>query len=624
MRVALPTSVPSSRILVLWAALALTACGGSDEGAGAPAKVDRPAETAATSTPAATPAAAPASAPTAPTAKGPAKSEDPTGGLTVDENGVITSPREYEPSVDGPLVATFPEEKAPEPAPKIDDLPAADPVMGPPLVIGDRVIPFDQVKREICLGSFGMAEVELAKVRVFIDAEIRRRVEAGASREALSVSQAELDGMLADIQAQVTQDFPEGDYGMEEILGGIGGGDPRERVRTTRLFNKLFLPDDPADFPPVTHEAIQGQAAAEGILEHYQLWWDNNKDNPARKKGVAERTFDDTILSQVLLRLHETADLVRQPAPGILFRVNGVDIATEDIWQRLQPVSQQEVRRAKQWIVNSTLLEENLKKAGAWLSEADAAAAYEAYSAPYKDGLFSRENIALMIKRFPSVDRYKEYRRIFDSFHAMKKAEITQAVLDQHAQERTNKIVGQVAVDADVILCSAFDFRLNRWKDDGWEGAEKRMRDVIRLLVEEQRPWEEIVERYSEFVEPPIPVSERDTSRLTPRKGRFRNVQRNNLLGLLGETEYDLFLNGGESITDFLFFGQEVGTLGDPMRGPNGWYLPRLIRRTKAPQRVPMKPDDYQELLLEDYLTTELNEHARQLVHDGDVYGLGK
>ena len=197
-----------------------------------------------------------------------------------------------------------------------------------------------------------------------------------------------------------------------------------------------------------------------------------------------------------------------------------------------------------------------------------------------------------------------------------------EAELKEFGKSRSYKIVGPVSVDADVILCSAWDFKANRWRENGWAEAENRMKDVLRLLVEEQRPWEELVERYSDYYEAPTPVSQRgkvDPNRQT--KGRFRNIQRNGMLRELGESDYGMFLSGS-SVTDFVFFEQEVGSLGQPRRGPLGWYLPRLYKRTKPPERLSLDEATMKDLVLDDYLATELIRYAEELVEKGEVYGL--
>jgi hypothetical protein len=300
--------------------------------------------------------------------------------------------------------------------------------------------------------------------------------------------------------------------------------------------------------------------------------------------------------------------------------VNGVDITLDAIWKRiLQRVTPEAVREAKQWIVKTTLLEKAFKEAGAWLTDEEAYLAYHAHSDPYKDSMFSMERIALLMKSFPSIERYKQHRRLTDCFKRLRSP--SEADLVEYGKRRTNKVLGQVAVDVDVILCSAFDFNLNAWRRNGWQEAEQRMKEVVRLLVEEQRPWEEMVEKYSEFVDPPVAASQDPLPEDRPQKGRFRDVQRNNLIAFLGETDYGIFLNGS-CVTDFIFFEQEVGTIGQPVRGPFGWYLPKLVSRTKPPARIPMDEGTMRDLILDDYLTTEMTRFADELVRTNEVYGM--
>lgn len=598
---------------ILAAALSFpcAACGGSDEPKSTATAAVPPAET--------TPRPA-ASAPGAPTVEIPL---DGTSFTPLVEP--VEGPIEYEEAADKPLVANFPENGTPEVERPAIELPSDDAILGKPLVINGKVIPFDVVKREICLGQLGVAEIEQAKVNIFLKEEIQRRVQAGASLEDLAVGDDELDTFVQELDEQLKTEYPDGSMTMEDVYASLSSVTPKERLRVTRLFEKLMLPEDPSQFPPVTIEAILKHPGGDSVLEHCKTTFEERqKDNLPKVKGIAERSVDDLVLQQIHEHLLSVATLVRDPAPGVLYRVNDVDITVDQIWERINPLlTAMEVRSAKQWIVNHTLLKDAFVAAGAWLSDEEAEAEYGLHSDPYKESLFSQERIALVVKRFPSVDRYKEYRRLYDSFYELKKPELTEDVLQKQADFRTKKIVGQVTVDADVLLCSAFDQKTNRWKENGWVEAENRMRDVLNLLVEEQRPWEELVERYSDFYEPPVAVSERDQvdPSLQREKGRFRNYQRNNFLSEIGESEYGLFLNGS-SITDFIFFEQEVGTLGQPMRGPLGWYLPRLIRRSKPPLRVPMAEESMKALVLDDYLSWNLMTFAQELIQKNEVYGL--
>jgi hypothetical protein len=537
---------------------------------------------------------------------------------------------EYEVASDKPLTASFPEARpATTTRPAIESLPADDPLLGKPLVINGKVVPFEEVKRQVCLGHMGVAEIETAKLRIYIEEEVERRVTAGEKEDALRVGDAELDAHLAEIEEQIKLEYPEGGVTMQDLFATLGTDTPKERLRVSRLFEKLFLPDDPAQYPPVTIEAILKSPGGEGWLEELKANYAEQQKLEAQqtgkkkaRKSLDARTLTDAMLQQVVEHLHSIAKLETAPAPGVLYRLNGVDITVAEVWARIQPlITPMEVHAAKQWIVNTVLLRQAFEAAGAWLSDAEAEAAYRAHSDPYKDSIFSYERIALAVKQFPSVDRYKEYRRLYESFHRMKKGEITPEALKKQGEYRTNKIVGQVTVDADVILCSAMDLKTGRWKPNGWVEAENRMRDVLQLLVEEQQPWEVMVEKYSDFYEQPVPVSEREQAEQRPVKGRFRGMQRNNMLVELGESEYGLFLNGN-SITDFIFYEQEVGTLGQPMRGPIGWYLPRLIRRSLPPRQLASDEATLTALTLDDYLTWNLNLLVQELIRKNEVYGL--
>lgn len=615
---------PRVPALIPWtlSALALAGCG-SESPASTPENKPAPAPVPAEPTPA--PAAAAKDAAPAPVSLPSEISFSGDGspvGATIGSPAQLEGPIEYEEGTEKPLVTSFPA-KAPEPErPKLPDLPSDDELFGKPLVIDGQVVPFEAIKREVCLGPVGMAEVEESKLQIFLRQEVERRRKEGAADAEITVSEPELEAFIKELEGDLAREYPDGSVGMQDMLATLASNDPRERLRIEQLFQKLFLPEDPAKFPPATMDAIMKNPGGEGLLQYYK---DNFANPPDRSqgKGIAERSFDSAMLQQVLQHLKETAVIVRDPAPGVLFSVNGAEIKTEDVWRDIRPfVTTMEVRSAKQWITNYTLAKNELVKAGAWLSDQEAAAAYEAMSAPYKDSIFSIENLAVAVKRFPSIERYKEYHQVYESFARYRKDRMTKEELDKHAEFRTNKVAGQVSADVDVILCSAYDFKANRWKENGWAEAEARMNDVVNLLVEEQQPWDVLVERYSDFYQPPTPLSQKgqeDPNRAV--KGRFRNVQRNTLLSELGEHEYWCFLNGN-SITDFIFFQQEVQSLGQPMRGPLGWYLPRLLRRTKPPQRLSMDPAVREQLVRDDYILWHLNEFCQELVKKHEVYGL--
>lgn len=500
-------------------------------------------------------------------------------------------------------------------------------ILGRPLVIAGQTVPPAAIKRQLCVGPAGMAEVELAKLQVFMDEEIKRRRDSGAPPEEFMVSEQELEDFMKQTREELKEEYPEGDVTLEDLLAGLANSG-RDRIVMTKLFQKLYLPDDPEKLPPITREALSKDGDG-ALIDHLkQVHEERMKADPPRGKRAEDRLFEQIITNQVTSYLQETADVVddldKLPL-DVVQRVNGVDIKVDDIWKRIEGgLSPIDVRSAKQWITNMTLLENALEEAGAWITDEEADALYHVYSDPYKDSMFSIEKLAVAIKRFPSVRAYKDYRHVYESYQKLVADQLTPENLEKQAQFRTSKLVGQVAVDVDVLLISAFDFKTQKWKENGWRDAEQRMQEVVRVLTEEKRPWAEVLEQYSEFYEPPVPVSEKNQGNvgLHYDKGRFRNKQRNNLLSDLEESEYWLFLNGN-SITDSIFYEQEPGTLADaPMKGPRGYYLPMLLRRSEPMTRIPLQPEQLKALTLEDYLMWHLNLFAQELIKKHEVYGL--
>jgi hypothetical protein len=533
----------------------------------------------------------------------------------------IEGPIEYEEATEQPLVTAFPAPPEPQTRPELEDLPDDDAILGRPLVIDGEVVPFEEIKKQVCLGVVGVPEIALARTAIFMEEERQRLIESGASADRLDLAPDEVERYLQGVEASLKVEYPEGQLTIQDMLNSLASNEPKRKLHSQMLFARLFLPENPAHFPPLTLEAILKSQGGQITLDHYKSLYEESQATGQFPADQGQNTFDQIMLQQILQHLISVASIVPDPAPGVLYRVNGVDITVDQIWNKVRErVTTMDVLSAKQWIVNTTLLKKALVAAGAWLSDEEAYAAYHAHSDPYKDSIFSIETVALTVKQFPSIERYAQHHRIQASFERLRKP--SDAELKEFAEHRSNKIIGQVTVDADVILCSAWEFKANRWKENGWVEAENRMRDALRLLIEEQRPWDELVETYSDYYEAPTPVSRRGQE--NPKvhtKGRFRNIQRNALVRELSESDYNSFLTG-TSVADFIFFEQEVGTLGQPMRGPLGWYLPRLIRRTKAPTRIPMDEATLRELVLDDYLTTKLNDYAQELIAKSEVYGL--
>ncbi len=492
-------------------------------------------------------------------------------------------------------------------------LPSADAVLGPALVIHGEVVPHEVIRKQIVLGSAGQSALEMAKLKVWSDEEIARRVAAGEALQDLEIGAEEVEQAIAEGEAQLKEQYPDGDVSLADFV-------PEQEVLVSRMrvieqFNKLFLPKDPAKFPPVTVDAFNETETMRLVLKQLQEEGKEREPNPL---------MDSALFQEVHGYLTRTSDIQEgEDLPvELALRINGKDVRVDDLWNEIEPgISPMDVRMAKQWIVNTRLLREDLEESGLWLSPEEAAAKYAEHSDPYKDSMFSQERMALVIKRYPSIRAYKELRRIYDSFQQKIQSELTPENLKAFADKRTRALIGQAQVDVDVILLSAYDFKREAWLANGWQEAERRAQEVAEAIAE-QGNWDELLEEYSGFYDHPIPANMQGQANPTQKnKGRFRAVSRNPLMGMLEESEYWQFLNG-RTITDFICFEQEVGTIANPIQGPHGYYIPRLIRRSPAPTSVTLSDENLIEMAEQDYTLVRLCEHVQQLIRENEVYGL--
>jgi len=502
---------------------------------------------------------------------------------------------------------------------------SVDKVFGDPLVINGQKIPFNEIKRQVCLGTIAQNHIEAEKLKIYTNEEIELRKTSGQNIADIEVSDSDISEIFGKVEEQLKEEYPEGGVSIDQVLKQDDGG--KRLVRTTEVFKRVFLPENPNDYGDTTITALKAQENGDQLIEQMKLAYDMRIANEQEEMSAGERVFQTMLLQQIVKYLNDTADIeddARRLPKDVLMRVNGKDIKVETIWSLIKDkVTPMEVRGAKQWIANMTLLEQALSESGVWLSDEEAAQSYFDHSEPFKDSIFSIERLAVTVKHFPSVNAYKKYHRAYESYHRLVKEKMTEEVLKDYGEKRTRHLIGQVTVDADVILLSAYDHKNNRWKENGWQEAEKKTREVLKALVEEDKPWDQVLQQFSEFYDLPVPKSQRgqETPHWITDKGRFRNKQRNILMKNLDESDYWLFLNG-DSITDYIFYEQEVEQIGRPMKGPRGWYIPLLRRRSDPPARLSTSEENMRTLIEQDYLNYHLRMYVRDLVRDNEVYGI--
>ena len=185
----------------------------------------------------------------------------------------------------------------------------------------------------------------------------------------------------------------------------------------------------------------------------------------------------------------------------------------------------------------------------------------------------------------------------------------------------TNQITGLAKCDSDMILISAFDFTNFEWKDEGWASSLERALEVKKAL-DEGADWKETLDSFSDFWDPPQP----ETGPQKPIfgfkfKGQWGEQTRNNLLGKTEESNFTTFLYG-EPVADYAFFEQGTNTVAGPFRGPYGYYLTKVNRRSPFQRPLNLDEPRHFELAQDYYLRHQLTERSRELMLTNEIEGL--
>lgn len=556
-------------------------------------------------------------------------------------------------------------ESAPEEAAEFD----IDAILGDDLVVRGQTIPRAEIKRCVVVGSTGRSLLESAKLQVFIEEEVQRQIDEGADPKSFEISDDAVAEAIETADKMVEEEYAgNDDVNKATDLFYMPPDLYQDQVRQTQLFDRIFLPDDPNEYPTTTVAALNAQAEdfvqrlVEGHAERLRLKQEKADEvETKRREGneliaaagdepdkivVGRKLLDEAdaaekelatmennqgqLLFRQLMRqlvitaLNRSAD-VKTPADGlppeVAMEVNGRSIKTDDIWRSIRyKVSEDDVHDAKLWFAKTLVVRQSLEDSGNYMTDEEFAQSYFEHTEPYKDSPFSIPAVAVSFKKFPSEEAYKEHYRLTESYKQMIGAEITDESLAAHNEARTKNLLGLAKVDVEMILISAYDFKKAAFKPDGWEPAKERALAVMQRLGDGD-PWNQVLEENSEFYEPPLGKSSQTmAAQFAKNKGRFGLLNRNELMQKIGESDFSLFLHG-TSLTDTIFFDLEIGVPSQPLQGPHGYYI-CLVKGRTGPATAISLEGTHRSLVEQDYMSTRMNEFARQSLKEADVKGL--
>lgn len=522
------------------------------------------------------------------------------------------------------------------------------------------------------------AETGKARAAVMEQADIREawNAEAKKQRQALDLSVQPNEDEYQSEYKRTLEEFRE-NYPVLNVEAEVSRAFRTlpwyaEHLRLTMLFDNTFYPPNPADWPITTLESVRadsGDVLVNDAFESYRM-----RKEHADKTGEP-LTKEDGVYTQMMRQIvrdamFNTVDFktAYDGLPPDLVLTGDVDgdgkpelvIKTEDMWKKVSDtVAQTEIDEAKQWYVTYWSTHDRLQKDGGLLGIDERKAAISKLLKTFEGTYFNLDILATQTHFFPSTEAYKDYYTLMEGFRKIKEPALKKAENGDLPPElrqylpTANNIMGLGQVDVEIMLVSAFDIPNFKWKPDGWAWAKKQAEEVKakidanlaeynaerakaaqakaegkeykaeKEVMEPYRYWSQMMDDHSEYWDPPSPEQGRGSDVAMKKRGRFGMRYRNDLQGFVGETPYRHWVTG-DSLTDYTFSTQAEGTVAGPFKGPMGWYLTRVQRRTPPTRPLDLGNEKHVEFLREDYLRVAFVEYAREARKQAEYSGVEK
>jgi hypothetical protein len=477
------------------------------------------------------------------------------------------------------------------------------------------------------------------------------------------VSEADVDAELARQLQDLRENYPTVDEGSAVRRAFHDLAACRTHLRAWLEFDRVFLPDDPDDWPAATRDAVREDSGGDVLREDAKASFEERKSQRdahgslPRPDSISVNMLRSAVTDRLMSLVAYRTSIDGLP-PGIVLRLEPrsggspkLEIALDDIWKEIEPsVTDADVREAKRWCVTYSAVCNRMRRDGLLPSEESVHRTISALR-EVQQSHSSLLATATSSFRFPSIDAYERYYVLEQSFAPTRTPRIEIGAdgklspTSEPIVERAMQAIGLEQVKADVLLVSAFDIPDCRWKPDGWSWAEKSAREIRSILDDaserhaspDTRPssanpssppavtpaelWSKLMDERSEYWDQPLALQHTDCRDFMYKHGRFDASYFGTLQREIGESAYDEWVRG-ESITRHVFFEQPVGTCAGPFRGPLGQYLTFVHQRESVRQRPIGLRDAKLVAELERLVVRwEFADYTREAVAQADVVG---
>jgi hypothetical protein len=478
-------------------------------------------------------------------------------------------------------------------------------LLHPVKVNGRRLDPKVVMREAVYLTGGKLVEAKVAGF--FILEEVRKHVESRDWRtEGFQVTD---DDVMRDLEPQMA-DFGVKHPGVDfwEVVRtqyGLTKETFIQQRRQAMIFDRVFFPGAPKNWPQITKEAIiantQGGQGPQ-FLEQLEKATEGTDDKGNPKK-LPE--FWVNMMRQFVTKgLRNWSDIKYASddlPPDIVLSVNGIEWRTDEAFDFVRKgIYVQDLERAMQEVVAREALRQELEKAGVYVGNDEFRRRYEEYRTPYDSTPFTVEVIATKFKGYPCLEAFRARWRLITSYTDLIKNELD----DEHLQAHADKFAAFFAdgnVSIDLIPFQARSPVTGAWTPDGMEQAKKRCAEVFAKLESKELTFDQALADKAEFFSQ------------DEKKGHLGMLPLNQVKQQFRESEFTQLLDG-YSVANYLFFDAEVGKTVGPIQGSDCWYICRVNARTPARRKIDVKNERERELVREDYVNYRFMEWANDVI----------
>jgi hypothetical protein len=475
--------------------------------------------------------------------------------------------------------------------------------------INGTALPTDALKRETVFLAGGNL-IEL-KILEFIVEEWRDRLikEEGKKSEQFEIDNDKIEVELKKNLHEFAIKYPGLDF-WEVVRSQTGIAKHRyiHQRRVTMMFDKVFMPGPPDEWPAITAEAVK--AGAQG--SDGEQFWDGLKKNGRDEKGQAREMpafWMDMIRKMLVGQLKKWSD-IKYPADGlpagVVLDVNGRRWSTDDAFAQVKEgLFLQDMETAISELVCREALKQELVAKDSYLSDAEFVEQFSEYRKQFDSTLFNTEMIARAFKGYPTLEAFRTRWRLMKSYEDMIAKSVNDDLLQAHADQH-KRFFADGSVNVDVIAFLGKDQRSGAWVANGMAAARARADQALAEIRGAQKTFDQTLDARGEYFQ------------MDKERGRLGSKSLNELRRSLRESEYTDLLQGF-SLGYFIYYEAEVGKVLGPVKGTDAWYLVRVNSRAPAKQPVSVKDERNRELVKQDFLTHRFLEWSKDVLDRADV-----